>query len=95
MEIKVSWLLIGCFLNPKVLIFFLFLHENIYCGYSLEAPWHKICFPGERRKNINLIIEISRPMRNGSGEVTIKNCFCLPSVKVSDLKGIFEYFSKT
>ena len=24
--------------NPKVLIFFLFLHENICCGYSLEAP---------------------------------------------------------
>ena len=27
------------FFNPKVLIFFLFLHENIYCGYSLEAPY--------------------------------------------------------
>ena len=25
-------------INPKVLIFFLFLHENICCGYSLEAP---------------------------------------------------------
>ena len=24
--------------NPKVLIFFLFLPENIFCGYSLEAP---------------------------------------------------------
>ena len=24
--------------NWKVLIFFLFLHENICCGYSLEAP---------------------------------------------------------
>ena len=24
--------------NPKVLIFFLFLHENICCGYSLEVP---------------------------------------------------------
>ena len=24
------------FFNPKVLIFFLFLHENICCGYSLE-----------------------------------------------------------
>ena len=22
-----------------MLIFFLFLHENIYCGYSLERPW--------------------------------------------------------
>ena len=26
------------FFNPKVLIFFLFLHENICCGYSLETP---------------------------------------------------------
>ena len=26
------------FFNPKVLIFFLFLQENICCGYSLEAP---------------------------------------------------------
>ena len=36
---------------------FLFLHENICCGYSLEAPrrgasneYHKICFHGEIRK---------------------------------------------
>ena len=28
------------FFNPKVLIFFLFLQENICCGYSLEAPQH-------------------------------------------------------
>ena len=27
------------FFNPKVLIFFLFLHENLCCGYSLKAPW--------------------------------------------------------
>ena len=34
------------FLNKKILIrvgirsvFFLFLHENICCGYSLEVPW--------------------------------------------------------
>ena len=26
------------FFNPKVLIFFLFSHKNICCGYSLEAP---------------------------------------------------------
>ena len=26
------------FFNQKLLIFFLFLHENICCGYSLEAP---------------------------------------------------------
>ena len=28
----------GGFVNKKVLIFFLFLHNNICCGYSLEAP---------------------------------------------------------
>ena len=45
------------FFNRKVLIFFLFLHENIGCGYSLEAPhWGSsneyldICFHGEIRK---------------------------------------------
>ena len=27
------------FFHPKMLISFLFLHENICCGYSLEAPW--------------------------------------------------------
>ena len=29
---------VHCFSNPKVLIHFLLLHINIYCGYSLEAP---------------------------------------------------------
>ena len=28
----------GEFFDKKVLIFFLFVHENIYCGYSLELP---------------------------------------------------------
>ena len=28
----------GFFFNQKVLIF-LFLHENVHCGYSLEVPW--------------------------------------------------------
>ena len=42
----------------KKTYFFLFLHENICRGYSLEAPWrgtsvepHNICFRGEIRKN--------------------------------------------
>ena len=46
------------FFHRKVLIFFLFLHENICCGYSLEAPhWgasneypQHIYFLGEIRK---------------------------------------------
>ena len=45
------------FFSPKVLIFFLFLHEKICCGYSLEVPqrgasneYHNICFRGEIRK---------------------------------------------
>ena len=39
------------------IISFLFLHENICCGYSLEAPrqgtsneYHNICFHGEIKK---------------------------------------------
>ena len=50
------------FFNPKIMIFFLFLHENICCWYSLEAPrwgasneYHNICFCWEIRKNIYLI----------------------------------------
>ena len=45
------------FFIRKMLISFLFLHENICCGYSLEAPhrgasneYHNICFHGEIRK---------------------------------------------
>ena len=29
--------------NRKVLIFFLFLHENLCYGYSLEAPHQVLC----------------------------------------------------
>ena len=42
-----------------LIIFFLFLHENICCGYSLEVPHrgtsnenHNITLHGEIRKNI-------------------------------------------
>ena len=28
----------GAFFNQNVSIFFLFLEENIHCGYSLEVP---------------------------------------------------------
>ena len=45
------------FSSEKMLISFLFLHENICCGYSLEAPrrgasneYHNVCFHGEIRK---------------------------------------------
>ena len=41
-QAKFSYVLVALdkmlFSSPTVLIFFLFLHENIYCGYSLEAP---------------------------------------------------------
>ena len=59
----------GVFFNPKVLTFFLFLHENICCGYSLEAPhrgisneYHNICFRGEIRKIFTGYPPLSRPM---------------------------------
>ena len=51
------YLQIQNFFNQKLLIFFLFLNENICCGYSLEVPWlgssneyHSICFCQEIRK---------------------------------------------
>ena len=54
------------FFNPKVMQFFLFLHKNIYCGYSLEAPQlistHNICFRGEVRKMFTWYPLLSRPM---------------------------------
>ena len=41
------------------ILFFLFLHENIYCGYSFETPCpctHNICFHVEiKKKYINWI----------------------------------------
>ena len=50
------------FFNPKVLIFFLFLHENICCGYSLEAShwgtsneYPQYMFSWRNNKNIYLI----------------------------------------
>ena len=47
---------LGTSFYGKVVIFFLFLHKNICCGYSLEAPhgasneYHTIWFPGEIRR---------------------------------------------
>ena len=47
------------FFNLKVLIFFLFLHKNICCGYSLKVPrprlmsTHNICFRGEIKKYLD------------------------------------------
>ena len=45
---------IGLDKSEYQVIFVLFLHENICCGYSLEAPrrgasneYHNICFRGE------------------------------------------------
>ena len=41
------------FLSQKVLIFFLFLSENIFCGYSLEVllmSTHNICFTEENKQ---------------------------------------------
>ena len=50
------------FFNPKVLIFFLFLHENISCGYPSEATrrgasneYLQHMFSWRNKKNIYLI----------------------------------------
>ena len=51
------------FFNPKVLIFVIFLHENIYCGYSLEAPhsngYPQHMFSRRNKKTIYLIPTLS------------------------------------
>ena len=57
------------------ILFFLFFHENICCGYSLEVPrcgasneYHNIRFCGEIRKISTLFVQkigaLSRAMRN-------------------------------
>ena len=50
------------FATKKCSYFFLFLYENICCGYSLELPhrgasneYHNICFCGEIRKIIHVM----------------------------------------
>ena len=50
------------FISPKLLIFFLFLHENICCGYLLKVPrrgasneYPKIMFTWRNKENIYLI----------------------------------------
>ena len=44
-------------------VFFLFVHENICCGYSLKVPqrgtsneYHNICFRGQIRK-ISILLD--------------------------------------
>ena len=46
----------------EIIIFFLLLHKDICCGYSLEAPLkallmstHNICFYTEMRKSANIL----------------------------------------
>ena len=57
------------FFKEAVTIFFLFLHKNICCGYSLEVPqWgtsnepHNICFSGEIRNIFTQYPLLSRAM---------------------------------
>ena len=60
---KTPSLQIGCFFKQKVMVFFLCLHKNVCCGFSLEAPLseallmstHNICFHGETREILMLI----------------------------------------
>ena len=61
------------FFNQKLLIFFLCLHENICCGYSLEAPhrgasneYPQHMFSWKNKKNIFLIPLLSGVMKGGS-----------------------------
>ena len=51
LSICMLWVLIATDKRGTCKIFFLFLHENIHCGYSLEVPqqgasneYHNICF---------------------------------------------------
>ena len=61
MVIQLSLIALDKILNPKVLIFFLFLHENICYGFSLEVPREaynenpRHLFSWRNKKNIYLL----------------------------------------
>ena len=83
----------GAFFNRKMLISFLFLHENICCWYSLEAPrlgasneYHKVCFHGEIRKILCGYLLLSVAMlrktpknkdQRRADEMMLMQCFCV------------------
>ena len=47
------------FFSRKILIFFLFLLQNIDCGYSLEPPRRNLCFEAKIRK---IVIPLQTPV---------------------------------
>ena len=64
-NIALDKMLCFCFFSTKVLIFFLFLHENIRCRYSLEVPrrgasneYPQNMFLWRNKKNIYLILNL-------------------------------------
>ena len=75
------------FFHQKVLVFFLFLHKNICCGYSLEAPfqgasneYNNICFCGEIRKILCGLPLLSGAMQGVCEIMKIFHFFCTPSL---------------
>ena len=89
-----SELLIPSYLQIKGgihLIFFLFLHENICCGYSLEATshgasyeYHNICFRGEIRKLSILFHWKTRLSWSYALFCVLYICFCLSEYDPKD-----------
>ena len=70
------------FLQPKVPLFFLFLHENICCGYSLEVPlwgtsneYTQHVFSWKNKKNTYLIC----PLRPKIKKVCVSGYLTMPN----------------
>ena len=86
--------------NPKVMTFFLFLSENICCGYSLEAPhrgasneYSQHMFCGEKR---NVCVEVLRPSQpNGvmSSAVSLPHTFTGQALSSKRLTSIVHILS--
>ena len=57
--------------NEKMLVFFLFLPTNIYCGYSLDAPhrgasneYSQYMFTGRNKKHDHLVNYLTQNYAN-------------------------------
>ena len=76
----------GAFFNPKVLIFFLLLHKNIRCWYSLEAPhrgasneYPQYMFSWRNKKLFTGYPPLSRPMQKGTSyQGSCLDLVCVP-----------------
>ena len=81
------------FFIRKMPIFFLFLHENICYGYSLEAP-HNVCVFGEIRKILCgyplLSVAMLKPLDERQTVWTLIGFVCVEVLRPSQPNGVMS-----